>query len=356
LWQRTTKNGQTRFDVQVRINGKPSFRVLEAVELDEAIAEAARVRLEAPAPAPKLSAVTVAELAAALIADMRDRRFRTRSGRPYKPLTVGLYEGLLEHHIVPELGASTAWRSLRRTDVDRLIDELASSQAPNSARTAVTALRTLDRYAARRLGAPRLTLELEGVPAAERQTEPVLVDATIVARIPRPHRLAGALCLLAGLRVSEACGLEWEQVDLEGEMLEILQQLDHTGVAMTSPKSKNSARRVPIHPLLALELEAAAARLRAGQDELARRRPLEGRLYPYDQPALRRALKRALDLTPQDLRHSFKEQLRTAGVGEVDSARIVGHSVKVGSTEYASADSAERAREQIAAAFTTGER
>ena len=54
---------------------------------------------------------------------------------------------------------------------------------------------------------------------------------------------------------------------------------------MTTPKSRNSVRQVPIHPLLELELEAEAARLRARQDELARRRPLEGRLYPYDRHA-----------------------------------------------------------------------
>ena len=67
-------------------------------------------------------------------------------------------------------------------------------------------------------------------------------------------------------------------------------------------------------------------------------------------------MKGGLDVTSQDLRHSFKEALRTAGVGEVDSAHLAGHSPKVGSTAYASANSAERAREQIAAAFSRKER
>jgi integrase len=350
LWQRTTKSGERRFDAQIRRNGRPTFVVLAAVELDAAIADAARVRLDGPAPAPKLTGVTVAELAHALMADMRSSRFRMRSGRPYKPSTIDLYEAVLEHRIVPELGAETPWRQLQRTEIDRLVDELASTQTANTARGSIAVLRTLDRFAARRLGTARLSLELEGVPSSERRREPVLVDETIIAKVPERHRLAAALCLFAGLRASEACALEWRHI--EGDILSVEQQLDHVGAAMTTPKSRLSTRQVPIHPLLRIELDAHADRLRASQDELARRRPLEGRLYPYDRHVLRRALKRALDVTPQSLRHSFKEQLRIAGVGEVDSARLAGHSPKVGSTAYASANSAERTREQIAAAFS----
>jgi integrase len=353
LWQRRTKSGERRFDAQIRRNGKPTFVVLAAIELDAAIAEAARVRHEKPASASTTSGVTVAELAGALIADMRTGRFRMRSGREYKSSTVGLYGAVLAHRIVPELGAATPWRSLQRTDVDRLVDELASTRAANTARGSIATLRTLDRFASRRLGVARLTLELEGVPGSERRREPVLVDETIIARVPEQHRLAAALCLYGGLRGSEVCGLEWRHVD--EDLLTVEQQLARDGATMTTPKSRNSTRQVPIHPLLRVELDAEADRVRAGQDELARRRPLEGRLYPHSRHVLWQALKRALGVTPQDLRHSFKEELRSAGVGEVDSARLAGHSPKVGSTEYASANSAERAREQIAAAFTSGQ-
>ena len=351
LWQRKTRSNQVRYDAQIRRDGRPTFVVLEATTVDAAIAEAARVRADGPpAPAPRPAGVTVGELAETLIADMRSRRFRMRSGRAYKPSTIDLYQTVLEHRIVPELGATTPWRSLGRTDIDRLVDELASVQVANTARGSIGVLRTIDRYASRRLGTGRLTLELEGVPAAERQREPDLVDETIISQVPERHRLAAALCLFAGLRASEACALEWRHVD--GDLLTVEQQLDHLGAGMTTPKSRRSTRQVPIHPLLQLELEAEAERVRARQDELARRRPLEGRMYRFDRHTLRRALKRALGVSPQDLRHSFKEELRAAGVGEVDSAHLAGHSPKVGATAYASANSAQRAREQVAAAFT----
>jgi hypothetical protein len=82
-----------------------------------------------------------------------------------------------------------------------------------------------------------------------------------------------------------------------------------------------------------------------------RRRPLEGRVYPYGRHVLRRALKRSIGVSPQDLRHSWKEELRDAGIGEVDSARLAGHSPEVGSTHYASGDSVERVRELVAKTF-----
>jgi integrase len=353
LWQRKTATGEVRFDAQVRLDGRPSFKVLAATTVAAAVAEAASVRLEGPATSSQVSGVTVAELCGSLVADMRSRRFRMRSGREYKPSTIDLYETVLEQRIIPELGAATPWRSLERTDVDRLVDELSATRVANTARGSTAVLRTLDRFAARRLGCERLTLALEGVPRSERRREPVLVDATIVAAVPERHRLAAALALYAGLRASEICGLEWEHVDVDAGLLNVEQQLDHVGDAMTTPKSHNSTREVPIHPLLRRELDAHADRVRAGQDELARRRPLEGRLYRYDRHTVRRTLLRSAGISPQDLRHSFKEELRAAGVGEVDSARLAGHSPKVGSTAYASASSAERAREQVAAAFTS---
>jgi integrase len=350
LWQRKTKNGDVRYDVQLRLeNGGASFKVLEARSVDAAIAEAAQIRLEGPpAPTPTIAGSTVEEVADALIADMHSGRFRMRSGKSYRVSTSELYELELRMHIVEKLGKATPWRSLTRVDIDGLVDEVAGTRAANSARNTIGVLRTLDRFASRRLGTVRLTLELEGVPVARRLREPVLVSSDVVAKVPERHRVAAALCRLGGTRASEACAIEWRHV--QGTDLVVEQQLDGEG-GMTSPKSSNSTRRVPIVPKLRAELDAHEARIREGQDELARRRPLEGRVYAYDRHVLRRALKRALDICPQDLRHSWKEQLREAGVNEVDSARLAGHSPQVGSTHYASADSAERARELVLKAF-----
>ena len=296
LWQRKTAAGQIRFDAQIRRNGRPTFVVLEATALDTAIAEAARVRLDGPAPAPKPTGVTVAELAVSLIADMRSRRFRSKLRARVQALNDRPVRGRVRAPVVPELGAETPWRRFTapsRPPRRRVRLHLTAC----TARSSITVLRTLDRFAARRLGAARLTLELEGVPAAERRSEPDLVDESIIAKVPERHRLAAALCLFAGLRASEACGLEWRHVD-DG-LLTVEQQLDHVGAAMTTPKSKNSTRQVPIHPLLQAELEAEEDRVRGRQDELARRRPLEGRLYPHDRHVLCRALKHALGVGPR---------------------------------------------------------
>ena len=51
LWTRETVSGEPRFDVQVRVDGKPTFRVLKARTLDDALVE-----LEGFRP-PEVSAV-----------------------------------------------------------------------------------------------------------------------------------------------------------------------------------------------------------------------------------------------------------------------------------------------------------
>jgi integrase len=335
------------FDAQIRLDGKPTFRRLEAIDVDAAIAEAAALRAGLVEPKKVVDGVTVAELVEAMIADMRSGRYRMRSGKPYKTSTIDLYELALTQRICRLLEGP--WRALERRDIDRVVDELAAVMPANTCRNTVASLRTLDRFAHRRLGTARLTVELDGVPVSQRQREPVLVGADVIAEVPERHRVAAALALFGGLRASEACALEWHHVT--GDTLVVEQQLDQHG-ATTTLKSRNSVRRIPIVPQLRAELDAQADRARQKQDELARRRPLEGRVYEYDRHVLRRALKRSLDISPQDLRHSFKETLREAGVGEVDSARLAGHSPQVGSTHYASGDSVERAREQVVEAFS----
>jgi hypothetical protein len=51
LWTRETVSGEPRFDVQVRVDGKPTFRVLKARTLDDALVELEGFRL------PEVSAV-----------------------------------------------------------------------------------------------------------------------------------------------------------------------------------------------------------------------------------------------------------------------------------------------------------
>jgi hypothetical protein len=70
-----------------------------------------------------------------------------RSGRPYMPSALRDVRGILEYHVVPALGAARL-RSVRRADVQRLVDRLGAEHLSESRiRSVVSALRALYGYA-----------------------------------------------------------------------------------------------------------------------------------------------------------------------------------------------------------------
>jgi hypothetical protein len=70
-----------------------------------------------------------------------------RSGRPYMPSALRDVRGILEYHVVPELGAMRL-RDVRRTDVQRLVDRLGAEHLSESRiRSVVSAMRALYGYA-----------------------------------------------------------------------------------------------------------------------------------------------------------------------------------------------------------------
>jgi len=70
-----------------------------------------------------------------------------RSGRPYMPSALRDVRGILEYHVVPELGAARL-HDVRRADVQRLVDRLGVEHLSESRiRSVVSALRALYGYA-----------------------------------------------------------------------------------------------------------------------------------------------------------------------------------------------------------------
>jgi hypothetical protein len=70
-----------------------------------------------------------------------------RSGRPYMPSALRDVRGILEYHVVPELGTAPL-RDVRRADVQRLVDGLGAEHLSESRiRSVVSALRALYGYA-----------------------------------------------------------------------------------------------------------------------------------------------------------------------------------------------------------------
>ena len=85
--------------------------------------------------------------------------------------------------------------------------------------------------------------------------------AAIEERFPPGHQyyIAIHICYYTGLRIGEALGLRWQDVDLDSQELTVNGTMTDRGVRQDVPKTKNSFRTIPfggkLHEILCNELQ-----------------------------------------------------------------------------------------------------
>ena len=213
------------------------------------------------------AAVTVDDLTRDYLAHLearvghRDPRLR-RSAR-----TVALDRQRLEQHICKEFGQRPA-DSLTVTDVRRLIDILGRKKlAPSTVTSTVNILSGLLRFGTK-AGIvernPVRDLDRDDRPGSARVTEPRYLDVNevelLLSKLSDTFRPLAAACAFAGLRVSEALGLRWRDIDFKTRTLVVAGQLAPDGT-LVAPKSSASAATVPLLPRLTKELRTRRKRL-----------------------------------------------------------------------------------------------
>lgn len=117
------------------------------------------------------------------------------------------------------------------------------------------------------------------------------------------------LLATTGIRISELLALRWEDIDFKACSLEIMGKGSKERIVYTAPEYLKELRTA------------------------YERKPLEGRIFDYDQRDARymlyQALKpysRAKQLSPHAIRHSYATNLAGNGVNVVTIATILGHS------------------------------
>ena len=273
---RLDAEGKPAYRVRVRRGGSLQTATLSTVE--EALAWRARAvaaaRGEAeppqspsrpkPAALPR-EALTVEQAARRLVLGMRDGSIRTRDGKPFKPSVVRKYEEALRLGVLPLVGAVPV-DSLRKGDVQQLVDSIAAQRTAEHARKALTALRTLCRTceAYGELDAsPCSGVRVPVDPEPERPARiltPQEAEAIVRAASADDERLgrsfAGPLIRLAfatGLRLGELLALPWgpDGLDLAAGVVHVRRSLDRVRDAegrypLVAPKSRTSRRDVPL--------------------------------------------------------------------------------------------------------------
>jgi integrase len=205
------------------------------------------------------------------------RGYRGRSRGGVRDATVESYDDDLRLHVLPTLG-SMRLAAMRPVHVDRLVGELAAGTAksepgfkrrplsPGSVQRAIAPLRAAlaDAVRAELIPSnPCAGLRLAGKRQGDDERpalEPSQIAALLDAAPEGLDRCLLRLLVETGLRISEAIGLTWADLDLAGERPELrVRRAIVDGVA-GEPKSAYGRREVPLRPQLIAELAASSWR------------------------------------------------------------------------------------------------
>jgi integrase len=267
-----------------------------------------------------------------------------------KPRTVETYQGALDRHIVPELGAVRLSR-LQRAHVKRFVARKLQQDAlsPAYVKLIIAVLGAL-LAAARDDGIPvradataRLgrIFKLAKSTAARQEDVKAFDRAQLAGFLAIADRIMPRLAPLflvmarTGLRLGEALALQWEDIDLATRTLHVRRILS----AGTIGKPKSGAGR---DVDLSQHLVDRLTRLRATRSTTALRQGL-GEIPPWifctrtEQPFHPRVVQRACaavlseaglpgHFTPHCFRHTFASLLLSDGVSPAYVQRMLGHS------------------------------
>jgi integrase len=181
--------------------------------------------------------------------------------RPLARTTLAHYRVVVEHHLIPELGNRKV-RQLTVRELDAFASrKLAAGYAPATVNRMRETLRSALSTAVRQDRLLRNVARYGGGVAAARPPVDRFTDheLALLLKAARDEHFFPILLLLArtGLRIGEACGLRWRDLDLTSmpPRLTVVWQLDRWG-DLVHPKTATSRRTIPLRAEVAAELEA----------------------------------------------------------------------------------------------------
>jgi integrase len=257
---------------------------------------------------------------------------RTRTGEAYKPSAVRAYRQALNHRTLPLLG-SKRLTAVSQTMLQDFAEQLsAQGLSASSVRNTILPLRAIFRRAHRRGEVainPTLKLTLPVVRGErDRVAAPSEVGPLLDALQPA-ERAIYATALYAGLRLGELQALQWDDVDLNANLIHIKRNWDRQ-TGFVAPKSRSGNRRIPLTPTLRREL--LNHRLQQGKGGRGFVFPNKRGNRPFNPGTLKLHTKQAwadAGLTPiglHECRHTYAAYMIAAGINSKALSTYMGHS------------------------------
>jgi integrase len=276
------------------------------------------------------SATTLADAAEQWLAAADAGVIRTRSGDRYKPSALRTYRYALTSKVLPALGQRRL-TAVPRNDLQDFVDNLvAKGQSASTVRNAILPLRAIYARARERDEIainPTRKLRLPAVRGTRERTARAEEARALLEVLPDSDRTLWATALYAGLRRGELQALEWQDVDLENNLIHVRRAWDQRE-GVISPKSRARERRVPIPMILRQHL--LRHRLRQGSG---------GRGYvfanrngrPFDPNTIANRARKAWQLKElepiglHECRHTYAAFMIGAGINAKALSTYMGH-------------------------------
>ena len=205
-------------------------------------------RLESLQELPaKTSSLTLNQAAERFLADKQDK---------LKQSTLARYAYMLEHYILPALGAVLVCQLTANQISDFFRRLQKNGLSGKSARDVGVLLKSILKYSAPKAGCscPGLTVEL---PAYRRKQIDIFCPDEVqrlaqkIVVEPTTTGIAILLTLNTGLRLGELCALQYKDIDLQNGVIHVTKTVqrirsgDRTRLAVLPPKSNSAHRTIP---------------------------------------------------------------------------------------------------------------